>query len=113
MSLREQATELFLLIKKYFELLIREFKLQQNELVAELLAGLFATVLLLVIIICALLVGIVALCLWFSNMWDSYALGFAGGAGVFVLLFIVLLVGRNLFLERPLKNMIVKLITRK
>jgi hypothetical protein len=113
MNIRDQLTEIFLLVKKYFELLLEEVKLRQYEVVAGLLAGLFASVLMIIIIVCALIIGIVALCLWFSELWDSYALGFAGGAGVFVLLFIILMAARKPLLETPLKNMFVKIITKK
>lgn len=113
MRLREEITELALLIRHYVKLLIKEVKLRQYEVISSLLAAMFATILLMTIIICALLVAIVSLCLWLSTLWDSYALGFAGGAGVMILLFFVLLWGRTFFLERPIRNTIVRIFTKE
>ncbi len=109
--MKEYLNELSLLVKEYVELSIEELKIGQTQLFVNLAAGLIVLSLVGVFMLMIILLLVVSGCLFLAELWDSVPLGLLGGAGILFVLFIVLQIFSNSLILRPIKNMIVKIIS--
>ncbi|NBC24007.1 MAG: hypothetical protein GVX78_00135 [Bacteroidetes bacterium] len=111
--MKDYLTELSVLLKKYVELSIDELRLGQTQLFINLAAGLMALTLIGLVLLLIIILLVVSGCLFLAEMWDSMALGLLGGAGILLILFFILQVFNNELVLRPIKTMIVKIISEE
>lgn len=109
--MKEYLNELSVLLKKYIELSIEELKLGQTTLFVNLAAGFMVLTLVGVILLLIIVLLVISGCLFLAELWDSIPLGLLGGAGILLLLFFVLQMFSRQLILRPIKNMIVKIIS--
>lgn len=94
-------------LKKYVENRIQLVKFELIGALANVGAGLFSSILLLVVGMFILLMFNFAIAFWLGQMFDSYALGFAIVGGVYTLIFIIYLSFSKDALETKVKDKIV------
>jgi len=109
--MKEYLNELSLLFKKYIELSIEDLKLGQTQLFVNLAAGLLVLSLVGIVMLMIIILLVISGCLFLAELWDSIPLGLLGGAGILFVLFIVLQLFSHSLILRPIKNMIVKIIS--
>jgi len=109
--MKDYISELSVLLKKYIELSVEELRLGQTQLFVNLVSGLIALSLIGVILLLIMILLVVALCLFLAELWNSVPLGLVGGAGSLLVLFIILQAFNYQLVLRPIKNMIVKIIS--
>jgi hypothetical protein len=109
--MKSYFTELTVLLKKYIELSIEELRLGQTQLFVNLVAGLMALTLVGIVLFFIIILLVLSLCLFLAELWGSLSLGLLGGAGVLTILFIIIQAFNYQLVLRPIKNMIVNIIS--
>lgn len=109
--MKSYFTELTILLKKYIELSIEELRLGQTQLFINLVAGLMALSLVGIVLFFIIILLVLSLCLFLAELWGSLSLGLLGGAGILTLFFIIIQAFNYQLVLRPIKNMIVNIIS--
>ncbi|HKK63213.1 MAG TPA: hypothetical protein VJ951_11645 [Bacteroidales bacterium] len=109
--MKNYLSELSVLLKKYIELSVEELRLGQTQMFVNLLAGLMAFSLIGVILFIIVILLTLSLCLFLADLFESLPLGLLGGAGILAIFFIILQAFNYRLLLRPIKNMIVNIIS--
>lgn len=96
-------------LTEYIQLRLQLLKIETAENTAKVAAFLISTLILVVIgFFCLLFMSIVA-GFYFSELLGSTFYGFGIIGGIYLLLFLILLLVKNLFIKRPVMNSVIRL----
>ena len=96
------------LIKKYVDNRVQLIKLELVSILANVGSTLINSFFILVIAIFILLMFSLALAFWFAELFENDSAGFAIVGGIYVLIFVVYLIFRKDFIDKKVKDSIVK-----
>jgi len=100
-------------LKRYFTTNVELLKLQSIDKSSEIGAGIVSRIIVWTVGIFALLFLSVCGALYLSAVLGAYYLGFGAVGGFYLLVFLILLIGRKSVLETPIRNNIISKSTEE
>lgn len=104
----EKIEELITDIKSYTNSSIEIIKLETVQHTSSIIANLISGMLVGMMIFLFVLFLSLGICLFLSDLFDSYYLGYGSVAGLYLLLSIIFIVGRKKMLFNPIRNKIIQ-----
>ncbi|MCA1751341.1 MAG: phage holin family protein [Cryomorphaceae bacterium] len=100
-------------LKRYFATNVELLKLQTIDKSSEIGAGIVSRIIVWTVGIFALIFLSVCCALYLSSVFGAYYLGFGAVGGFYLLVFLILLIGRKSVLETPIRNNIISKSTEE
>jgi hypothetical protein len=105
---QSSVEELIHSLKEYFNIQKKIIKLEAAEKASELFSEAISTILILGFFFAVFFFASFALAYALSSYFESMFAGFASVSGIYLLIAVILLAGKNRILKTPLMNMLIK-----
>ncbi len=100
-------------IKEYINLRYELLKLEMTERSSVIGSSVFSMAIIVVLILFFLFLGSIGLSIYISELLDCTYAGFLIVAGAYLLLGLILFLGRKKLIEEPLRDKIIRILTKK